>query len=227
MTDNSARPEKGMSAAAQAITAVVVVGALAGGMWTIARADARSSGERGPATCSTTDEAPPSKRVSGMQLCTALNRPDLPELLETPEEPAQNAYGNDGSTELADGRKIPTPEATVRFETYTVKLSASYDDLSVAGTADLLGEAAQAKKILGRAAALYSNPTIAISFGGDKADAGPGGIARSLLVARDAKDSGGSYELSVWREDGMPPDDAMVLRVAERVLPAVPGWTAG
>ncbi|WND39148.1 DUF6215 domain-containing protein [Streptomyces sp. BB1-1-1] len=227
MTDDSARPEKGMSAAAQAITAVVLVGALAGGMWTIARADAQSSGKRGPATCSATDDAPPSKRVSGMRLCTALNRPDLPALLGTPEEPAQNAYGNDEPTELADGRKIPTPEATVRFETYTVKLSASYDDVSVAGTAELLGETAQAKKVLGRAAALYSNRTIPISFGGDGADAGPGGIARSLLVARDAKDSGGSYELSVWREDGMPPDDAMVLRVAERVLPTVPGWTAG
>ncbi|WP_247696131.1 DUF6215 domain-containing protein [Streptomyces sp. b94] len=39
-----------MSAAAQAITAVVLVGALAGGMRTIARADAHSSGKRGPAT---------------------------------------------------------------------------------------------------------------------------------------------------------------------------------
>ncbi|MFJ8193938.1 DUF6215 domain-containing protein [Streptomyces sp. NPDC096094] len=216
-----------MSAAAQAITAVVVVGALAGGMWTIARADAPSSGKRGPATCSATDDAPPSKPVSGMQLCTALNRPDLPALLEVPEEPARNAYGNDEPTGLADGRKVPAPEATVRFETYTVKLSASYDDISVAGTADLLGETAQARKVLGRAAALYSNRTIAIAFGSDQADAGPGGIARSLLVARDEKDSGGSYELSVWREDGMPPDDAMVLRVAERVLPTVPGWAAG
>ncbi len=216
-----------MGAAAQAITAVVLVGALAGGMWTLARADAQGSAAREPATCSDTGDAPPSKRLSGAQLCTALNRPDLPALLGTPEEPARNAYGNDSSTELAGGRQIPTPGATVRFETYTVELTASYDDLPVAGTADLLGEVAEVKQVLGRAAVLYSNQTIAITFGGDGAGAGPGGTARSLVVAGDAKDSGGSYELSVWREDGMPPDDALVLRVAERVLPAVPGWTAG
>jgi hypothetical protein len=156
-----------------------------------------------------------------------LNRPGLPVLLGTPEEPAQNAYGDESSTTLAGGGRIRSPEATVRFETYTVKLSAAYDGLPVAEAADLLGETARGRKVLARTAVLYSNRTISISFGGDGADTGPGGVARSLLVALDAKDTGGSYELSVWLEDGMPPDDAVVLRVAGRVLPAVPGWTAG
>ncbi|MFJ3952124.1 DUF6215 domain-containing protein [Streptomyces libani] len=42
--------------------------------------------------------------------------------------------------------------------------------------------------------------------------------------------SGGEAEkesLSLWRADGMVPDDAVLLRVAEKVLPTVPGWAAG
>ncbi|WP_393053666.1 hypothetical protein [Streptomyces sp. LN549] len=46
-------------------------------------------------------------------------------------------------------------------------------------------------------------------------------------MARDAKDSGGSFEPVLWREDGRVPDDAAVLRVAETILPTVPGWAAG
>jgi hypothetical protein len=42
-------------------------------------------------------------------------------------------------------------------------------------------------------------------------------------VARDANDSGGSFELALWRTDGGVPDDAVLLRVAEKVLPTVPG----
>ncbi|WP_329453127.1 hypothetical protein OG894_03755 [Streptomyces sp. NBC_01724] len=45
-------------------------------------------------------------------------------------------------------------------------------------------------------------------------------------MARDAKDSGGSFEVVLWRADGVVPDEAVLLRVAEKVLPTVPGWTA-
>ncbi|MFD4624495.1 hypothetical protein [Streptomyces sp. NPDC058475] len=37
----------------------------------------------------------------------------------------------------------------------------------------------------------------------------------------------GSFEVVIWRQDEVPPDDAALLRVAEQVLPTVPGWTAG
>jgi hypothetical protein len=46
------------------------------------------------------------------------------------------------------------------------------------------------------------------------------------VVAQNAKDGGGSFEIAVWRQDAMPPDDAALLRVAEEVLPRIPGWTA-
>jgi hypothetical protein len=85
--------------------------------------------------------------------------------------------------------------------------------------------------VLGHPAVVYSDRTIALSFnlgtGKGKADSAPGGIARCLLVARDAKDGGGYYEVSIWRQDFAMPDDAALFRVAEKVLPTVPGWTAG
>ncbi|MFF7190678.1 hypothetical protein ACFZAR_36935 [Streptomyces sp. NPDC008222] len=43
-------------------------------------------------------------------------------------------------------------------------------------------------------------------------------------MAQDAKDRGSSFEGSLWRADGWVPDDAVLLRVAEKVLPTVPGW---
>jgi hypothetical protein len=87
---------------------------------------------------------------------------------------------------------------------------------------------AEARTGLGRPAILYSDRTVSNSFGRvGKADTGPGGIARTLMVTRDAKDGGGSCELTIWRQDSAPPDDAALFRVAEQVLPAIPVRTAG
>ena len=47
------------------------------------------------------------------------------------------------------------------------------------------------------------------------------------MVAQDPKDGGGSYEIAVWRQDAVVPDDAALLRVAEKVLPTIPGWVSG
>ena len=33
-------------------------------------------------------------------------------------------------------------------------------------------------------------------------------------------------EVTLWRADGGVPDDAVLLRVAEKVLPTVPRWAA-
>ncbi|MFE0451478.1 DUF6215 domain-containing protein [Streptomyces sp. NPDC058914] len=227
MTEGSAAAEKGPNAWAQAITALVLIGALGGGLWVQDRF-AGGADPDAPAVCSADEDAKPSKRISGAQLCTALNRADLPVLLGTPKEQAQTAYGSDGSVKTAGGAETATPEATVRFGTYTVQLSRSYDDLPVAGLGGLLNSA-EKKTVLGHPAVLYSSQTIAIRFnlGGGESETGPGGTARSLLVAPDSKDSGGSYEIAIWRQDTLPPDDAALLRVAEKVLPTIPGWTAG
>ncbi|MDX3576773.1 DUF6215 domain-containing protein [Streptomyces sp. FL07-04A] len=229
MGEDVAAAEKGPNAWAQAIAALVVVGALGGALYVIQQNDVKAADK--PAACRADDEdkkadeaAKAAKRVSGTQLCTALNRTDLPTLLGTPTEQARTAYGSDGSVETGE-RSIPSPEGTVQLDTYTVKLSRSYDGLPIGGMQSLLSEA-QTKTIAGHPAVLYSSPTIAIRFnlGGGKSQSAPGGVARTLVVAPDVKDGGGSYELSIWRQDNVRPDDTALLRVAQQVLPTIPGW---
>ncbi|MGW2044607.1 DUF6215 domain-containing protein [Streptomyces sp. NPDC001858] len=223
--------EKGPNAWAQATAALVVVAAIGGALFVMQKNTADAVGK--PATC-TADaetgkearEAAAAKRLSGSQLCTALNRADLPTLLGTPEDQALGTgQGTTGSAESLIGI---VPEATVTLDTYTVKLSRSYDDLPLAQLEGLLDDA-QKKTILGHPAVLYSSRTISIRFSldGDQSESAPGVAVRSLLVAPDAKDAGGSYEIAVWRKDGMVPDDAALIRVAQQVLPTVPDWIAG
>ncbi|MFH8697905.1 DUF6215 domain-containing protein [Streptomyces chartreusis] len=227
MTEGVRAPEKGANVWGQAVAAVAMVTALGGGLWAYGQTT-ESNGGPPPATCSDETPGKPTGRVTGAQLCEALLRPDLAELLGTPAEDAKTASGSDGSVGLSGGKDIPMPSAEVQFDTYTVTLSATYDDLPVAGSRTLLRDAEQ-RTVLGRPAVLYSDRTIRIAFrldGGD-ADSGPGVPLRSLMVAKDAKDGGGSFDVTLWRADGMVPDDAVLLRLAEKVLPTVPGWTAG
>ncbi|MGI5458551.1 DUF6215 domain-containing protein [Streptomyces sp. CA-249302] len=229
MTEAVPEAEKGWSAGSQAVAAVVAVGGLAALVWALGGSFQQQAEDRTPAVCEKSDSKQRSKHLSGAQLCTALNRPDLPMLLGTPDEYAQTAYGSDATITSADGSKTPAPEGNVDLDTYSLKLSVSDDDVPVADMAAFLGNGAQKRTILGHPAVLYSDRTVALSFnlGGGKVDTGPGGIARSLMVARDAKDGGGFFEVSIWRQDDVTPDDAALVRVAEEVLPEVPGWTAG
>ncbi|MFI0537920.1 DUF6215 domain-containing protein [Streptomyces sp. WSLK1-3] len=224
------QPEKAPNEWGQALLALalVVVGGLAA-LVLSGTFQQKADDDPEPAECHTSDKARPSKLVSGMQLCTALNRADLPTLLGTPTEYAMTANGNESVGDWADGTKTVTPQAEIQLSTYTVKFSTSEDDIPVAEMAGLLGGSAEKRTVGGHPAVLYSNRTIALKFnlGGGKVDTGPGGIARSLVVARDAKDGGGFYEVSIWRQDDVPPDDLALFRVAEAVLPTVPGWTAG
>ncbi|MET7723070.1 DUF6215 domain-containing protein [Streptomyces mirabilis] len=178
-------------------SAAVVVGGLRAGLLVLQGVSERNSGDRHPATCTSSKATPAtedpgaSKHVSGAQLCTALNRSDLPALLGTPAEQAETAGGNESSVKLAGGTEIATPEATVTLKTYSVKISASYDHLPIAQMADLLNTA-QKRTVLGHPAVLHSDRTIAI-----------------------------------WRQDSVVPDDAALLSVAEKVLPTIPGWGNG
>ncbi|MDH6606837.1 hypothetical protein M2164_002472 [Streptomyces sp. SAI-208] len=221
------QPEKAPNEWGQALAALVVVGGLAA--LVLSGTFQQKSGDPEPAECHRSGDARPSKPVSGVQLCTALNRADLPTLLGTPTEYAMNASGNESVGDWADGTRTVTPEAEVQLSTYTVQLSSSGDDVPVAEMAGFLGSSAQNRTVGGHPAVLYSNRTVALKFnlGGGKVDTGPGGIARSLVVARDTEDGGGFYEISIWRQDDVPPDDFALFRVAETVLPTVPGWTAG
>uniref|UniRef100_A0AAU2JYA1 DUF6215 domain-containing protein n=1 Tax=Streptomyces sp. NBC_00049 TaxID=2903617 RepID=A0AAU2JYA1_9ACTN len=227
MTESAVAPKKSINAAVQALAAVLAVGGLGGAVWVMQKIEQHRYGDRGPAVCSGTSDADlPAGYVSGAELCTALNRPDLPALLGTPEESALNAGGSVSWFTSAGGAKIGTPVAKVQLETYSVKLAASYDRLPVADMADYLGATVQKTTFLGRPAVLSSDRTIAITFGAGQTGSGPGGIARHLIVAKDAQDGGGSFEVVIWRQDGRLPEDAALLRTAEQVLPTVPGWAA-
>ncbi|MFF3213875.1 DUF6215 domain-containing protein [Streptomyces sp. NPDC002886] len=222
------------AAIGQAITAVVLIGGMGIGLWVVGQS-VDASAEPKPVTCShehagKTPEKPPAHeagRVSGAQLCEALHRPDLAALLGTPGEVVKNANGGDGTSKSAgDDKEIHTPTGQIELETYTVHLRASYDRLTVATVADLLGDGTGPRTVLGRPAAFYSDRTLSISFRLDGSDTSsrPGVPTRGLVVAMDPADGGGSYELNLWRSDGLVPDDAVVLRVAERILPTIPGF---
>ncbi|MFG3100963.1 DUF6215 domain-containing protein [Streptomyces sp. NPDC048182] len=236
MTDGSSAAERDGNPWVQAIMALVLVGGVVGyGLWHLLGpgSAAASTAELPAATCTPSSPTPrdraPSGHVSGDQLCTALNRPDLAALLGVPGEKAETADGGDSSFRPAGAKtEIRTPESTVRFATYAVQVSATYDRLSVTEAHELFGDDSELRTVLGRPATLSSTPTFSIDFGAPKGTAaGPNGTARTLTVAMDPKDKGGSYEISLWREDAVPPDDAALLRVAERVLPTIPGWRAG
>ncbi len=231
MADDIDASTKGPSAWAQAVAALALGAALCVGLWTL-RGTSSTDSAPPPARCSDGEsEKAPAKtpgRVAGVELCEALNRPGLAELLGTPGDIAKSALGSDPSVGSANGKETATPSGRVELGTYTVTLTATYDNLPVAGSAALLGVDAQQRAVLGRPAVLYSQRTISIRFrlDGSDTDSGPGLPARVLTVSQDAKDSGGSFDVAIWREDGQVPDDAVLLRLAEKVLPTVPGWAA-
>ncbi|MER7957852.1 DUF6215 domain-containing protein [Streptomyces sp. NPDC096030] len=225
---------KGAGMWGQVVAGLLLVPALGLGAWALGETADTGGGPPRPAACSAGEPeesrgetAEARGRLSGDQLCEALNRPDLARLLGTPGEMATSANGSDGSLKLVgEARDIATPTSEVEFPTYTVTLAATYDGRPVAGYTPFGGHSAEERTVLGRPAVLYSDQTISIRFrlDGSDAETGPGVPARTVVVARDAKDSGGSYEVTLWRRDGAVPDDAVLLRVAASILPTLPGW---
>ncbi|WP_416985038.1 DUF6215 domain-containing protein [Streptomyces sp. T028] len=231
--------ERGPNAWVQITSAFVVVAALMAGLWKLQQIErveqSAPAAPTGPISCSAaTPTGMPTmvragvKYVSANQLCQALNRPDLATLLGTPGEKALSYGGGDESVALG-GADIPAPEMNVTLTTYSVQLSASFDHFAVKDMADLVGGDARERTFLGRPAVLYSDRTYAFLFGLRPDDArtssAPGHPTRRLVVARDPKDGGGSYDIAIWRQDSTPPDDAVLLRLAQRILPTLPGWT--
>ncbi|MFG2298029.1 DUF6215 domain-containing protein [Streptomyces sp. NPDC048603] len=227
MADRVAVANEGMSAPAQVIAAVVLVGGLAAGAWSMQAADQKEAD--GPAKCSVSTDVLPAQYASGAQLCAALNRPDLPTLLGAPEDRVRSASGTGDWQTFGSAKKMAAPEATVETEKHHVEIGVDYE-LRVESAA-LLGSDVQKQTVLGRPAVFYSSRTLAIGFnlgGSGKATSGQGPMARSLAVARDAKDGGGFYEVIIWRQSGsLMPDDTTLLSVAEKVLPTLPGWQNG
>ncbi|MFJ8165774.1 DUF6215 domain-containing protein [Streptomyces sp. NPDC096136] len=218
---------KGGRAWGQAVAALVLVPVLALGLWWWGEGEGNYD-RRKPPTCADADAANTPGHVSGRELCEALYRPGLDALLGIPGREVRTVSGGSSSFRPGGtGEAVVTPTARVEFEGYTVTLDASYGALPVGRTARLMGDTVPGRTVLGRPAALYSDRTLQIRFRLDGSDSssGPGVSARVLSVAKDGQDHGDSFDLTVWRTDGGLLDDAALLRVAEIVLPAVPGWS--
>ncbi|MFJ7250469.1 DUF6215 domain-containing protein [Kitasatospora sp. NPDC098652] len=208
----------------QVALAVVLVGALLAGLWYLT-GDGRGLGpNNAPAKCS---PAKPTDSARYPALCAALNRPDLPVLMGVPKERVLVAQA--GMT-LGGGPGLDKDgygAAEVQFSELYVQLADS-TDVDVDDYARLYPSADPRAPVLGHKALFYRAPTMTLSFslGGGKSTTGTGAPAHALAVAKNPDGSGGSFELSVWRKDSLPIDDAALYRLAEAVLPGLPGWAS-
>ncbi|MFJ9355634.1 DUF6215 domain-containing protein [Streptomyces mirabilis] len=229
-------PEKEHNAWGQAVAAVAVFGALGAALWVAPRFMPSDDNSPQPASCSggTHEELPKAYKdtprpVTGEELCKALNRPDLAELLGTPEETATTASSTNNTAPLTDG-KVAQPEAEVTFDTYTVNVSATYNELSTDQYVKLMkfGDEKDVKTltVLGRPAVLSSDHTMKLEINlGSGGSGGPveeGPLARTLSVALGRKDRGGYCDITVWSTSGALPNDSALLNIAEKVLPRIP-----
>ncbi|WP_406289567.1 DUF6215 domain-containing protein [Streptomyces sp. NBC_00209] len=229
--------KKEPNAAAQVFVALALVGALVGAVWLAPRVtgDATAT-SRKPATCS--DHAAGKKlpkaygltpgAVTGDDLCKALNRSDLADLLGTPGETPLVAYGNSGTASLT-ADKVAEPEARVQFDTYTVEFSATYNHMTIALYAKVLAPQTldhKQDKVLGRPAVFTSDHLMQFRIGGEgsSSTATEGPLARTLTVALDRKDPGGTFDFTVWSKSGaVLPEDDVILGIVEKILPTLPG----
>lgn len=236
-----AAPVKEPNAWGQAFAAVALFAALGSALWLgphLLPSDEDDGTPRAASCSREEDEELPSaygttpRAVTGDELCEALNRPDLARFLGTPEEIATVASGTDNTALLSDG-KVARPSAEIQFDTYTVNVSVTYNELSIAQSVDLMkfGEGTDIKRlsVLGRPAVLSSDHTMAIEIdlgtGGSGGPVEQGPLARTLSVALDGKDRGGYCDISVWSRSGALPDDRALLDIAGAVLPAIPERT--
>ncbi|MHB9861231.1 DUF6215 domain-containing protein [Streptomyces sp. YIM S03343] len=235
-------PEKEPNAWGQAVAAVALFGVLGAVLWVVPHVlPSDDSTTTKAASCSAQEheELPKAyttkpQAATGDELCKALNRPDLARLLGTPEETATTASGSNNTAALTD-EKVAEPEAEVAFETYTVNLSATYNELSIAQYVKLkkIGneQNIETPTVLGRPAVFSSDHTmkLKINLGSGGTSGGPveeGPLARTLTVALGKDDRGGYYDITVWSTSGALPDDSVLIDIAEKVLPAIPGRSA-
>ncbi|MFE7333779.1 DUF6215 domain-containing protein [Streptomyces griseus] len=237
----SAAPQKEPNAWGQAVAAVALFAVLGAALWLGPRLlpsddvstpqAASCSREEGEALPGAYEKTP--RAVTGDELCTALNSPDLARLLGTPAETATVASGTSDTAPLTDG-KVAQPEAQVQFDTYTVNVSVAYNELSIAQYVNLMeaGKEPEVRtvSVLDRPAVLSSGHTMAIEIdlgsGGSGGPVEQGPPSRTLSVALDRKDRGGYCDITVWSRSGALPDDSALLAIAETVLPAIPERTA-
>ncbi|UPZ30304.1 DUF6215 domain-containing protein [Streptomyces sp. LRE541] len=231
-----AAPEKEPNAWGQAAAALALFGALALALWAGPRFMPSEDNTPRPPSCSdeSHEELPKvyqdtPRPVTGEELCKVLNRADLAELLGTPGETATTVSGTNNTAPLTD-EKVAQPEASVTFDTYTVNVSATYNELTIDQYVKLMkfGEETDVKRltVLGRPAVLSSAHTMRFEIDlGSSGSGGPveeGPLARSVSVALDRGDRGGYCDISVWSTSGTLPNDSVLLELVEKVLPGIP-----
>ncbi|MGW3044159.1 DUF6215 domain-containing protein [Kitasatospora sp. NPDC001159] len=209
----------------QLVAAVALVGAVFAGLWVVAGNGGDSTSSDGPAKCNPARDTDSPKYPA---LCAALNRPDLPVLAGVPKErvliaqPGMSAALGPGLTKDNYGA------AEVQFSDMYVQV-ADNRDVEVDDFARPGDPTVTRTQVLGHKALLYRSPTMSFSFslGGGKSTTGTGSDAHSLAVAKNPDGTGGTFEISIWRKDSAPIDDAALYRVAEAVLPGLQGWVGG
>ncbi|MFJ9845053.1 DUF6215 domain-containing protein [Kitasatospora sp. NPDC101155] len=214
----SREPRVGLQLAA----AVVLVGAVFAGLWVVAANGGDGTSGDGPAKCHPAGATDSPKYPA---LCAALNRPDLPVLAGEPKErvliaqPGLSAALGPGLTKDNYGA------AEVQFSDMYVQL-ADNRDVEVDDFAGPGDPTVKRTPVLGHEALVYQSPTMSFSvpLGGGKSTTGTGSAAHSLAVAKNPDGTGGTFEISIWRKDSAPIDDAALYRVAEAVLPGLQGW---
>ncbi|MFD8753145.1 DUF6215 domain-containing protein [Kitasatospora sp. NPDC059577] len=193
------------------LAAVVALAAgVLAGLWGLGFLDTPPKPEDKPVECA----APgPTDQPGYPSLCAALDRPDLPALLGTPEDRVTTAH----PAPLAFGKDVMVE---VRLKHTVVSLMDSNTSVQ-----DMIGMPqffAKPATVLGHPAVTYSSSATVL---GPEMKSGP--ATRNLVVAQDPKAPGGrAFEFAVFRQDGLTPDEAALNRLAETVLPTLPGWVA-
>lgn len=218
MTDGTGVPGKGTkNVVGQVVAAVLLVVPLLLGVWLMRGQE--QPGAKGP-------ECPGERAHDGPEvpaLCAALIRPGLPELLGAPGE--RVAVAETGGSKV-DGVAIENNAAEARVGQYRVRLADNRD--ASPAEAAFLGSSVTDGTLLGHRAVAFTERTIGIKIDllGGGGTSAPGGVARNLAVAKGPLKGTGSYRLTVWRNDALPVDEAVVRRIATELLPVLPGWVA-
>ncbi|MFJ9691574.1 DUF6215 domain-containing protein [Kitasatospora sp. NPDC101183] len=207
--ENVVEPVKGRVGIKVAVAAAVVCAVVAG-LWGAGLFG--GSADRSEQAKAVVCDAPrPADSEGYAAVCAALNRPDLPALLGAPGDHVVVAH----PMPMAIGKE---PMVEVRLQHVVLALMVS--TFSVDDRFEMRPGLTDQATVLGHPAATYASSMM--TFGGK---AGPS--TRNILVAQDAKASGGrTFELVVSREDGTSVDDPALNRLAAALLPTLPGWVA-
>jgi hypothetical protein len=179
----------------------VYVGGVVSGRWE------DPTGARAAGTAMTYPESSdPEHRKARAELCTLINRPEILELVDRPAtvKGVGTSYDPNG-----DWR-----QCTVTLPNGSLRLNVWHGRTRLADYRKLFPEA-QPRTVLERQAIWLADSSTVGSMTVKEA---------TLLVAWDRADSGGMVEVSMIRGVVDSGDENALTQIAERQLPALPGW---